>query len=182
MWHTLLPGVPAYLGRTALPEDEEWIRYIEAWEPVYIQGYGNACRVFLECGKQVYIGLSTRSLLHRVAAYHALDLQRLRRHFYDATRQKQTPPLPISSRGLILFAYKARSYEDRRWRNDGAMGYVAMERIERIDPVDHAPHPLTRVTLTSGVVLEARMRCGNFRTRMHSADYFKYYLAKHGIQ
>ncbi|WP_029422339.1 hypothetical protein [Alicyclobacillus macrosporangiidus] len=182
MWHTLEPGVPAYLERHLMPPDEQWIPYIEAWEPMYIEGHGNACRVHYENGGRAYFGLTPKSLLQRVAKYHAIDLSGLRRHFYAATRHRQTPPLPIASRGLMFFAFKARSYQDRRWRNDGAMGYVAMERIERVEAVPGVERPTVRVTLRSGAVLEALMRVGHFHAKIDTAEYFQFYLMKRRIQ
>ncbi|SFU65971.1 hypothetical protein [Alicyclobacillus macrosporangiidus] len=182
MWHTLEPGVPAYLERHVMPPDEQWIPYIEAWEPMYILGHGNACRVHYENGGRAYFGLTSKSLLQRVAKYHAIDLNGLRQHFYAATRRSQTPPLPVASRGLVFFAFKARSYQDRRWRNDGAMGYVANERIQRWEAVPGVGRPRIRVTLQSGAEFEALMRAGHFQAAIDTAEYFQFYLIKRRIQ
>ena len=99
-----------------LPEDWE----IEAALPEYVDGEGDATRLFLADGTDRLVRARLRTVLERLARRHCRSLPLLRAWAKERTALAQTAPLAIASE-LVLVPFRARR---PRIRGDAAMGVV----------------------------------------------------------
>lgn len=171
-YHTPIPNVPMFLTTRRFPKPETWVPIVEAWEPVYLYNYGNACLLYLENGLRMYLGTTSLRIFRIVAAFYAIDVPEMRKHFTSATSRSQSIPLAISARKLVLFAYKSRCPDIK---NDGAVAYVADRCIEKLEPSLDSKRELY-ITLKSGHVLTTVVRADHFAYLRRTAGFFLYYL------
>ena len=178
MRHPIL-GVPAFLDRRSIPKAKDWVPVLEAFVPVYLDGYGNATLIYTD-SMRFYVGMTAVRVYRTIARYYSIDIASLRRHFAAATHKSQSMPLVLSPRKLILIPFRART---PRYKNDGAIGYVADQCIRDIEPVAlkgrHAEG--IRIVLQSGAEIVAPTSEELFGRHWQVARYFHYYLHTHTL-
>ncbi len=101
-----------------LPEDWE----IEAALPEYVDGEGDATRLFLADGTDRLVRARLRTVLERLARRHCRSLPLLRAWAKERTALAQTAPLAIASE-LVLVPFRARRrlFWQKAW-NRAALG------------------------------------------------------------
>jgi hypothetical protein len=176
-YHDPAPNVQLYLHRHQFPKSAEWVPFVEGWEPVYLRDFGDATRVLMEDGSQMYLGIGGNSLYRLVAGYHGIDVDKMRLHFNDATGRSQSMPLAIPSREIVLFPYKARR---PKAKNDAAFGYVSDSHIKSLEVITGLRRSL-RIIMKSGHELIAPTSLGNFKAVRKDAGAFLLYLHRNKI-
>ncbi|MCL6547939.1 MAG: hypothetical protein K6T30_03410 [Alicyclobacillus sp.] len=174
--HAPLPGVPVYMHRSAMPDRACWIPKLEAFVPQYVRHHGNLCFVALEDGA-FYTGQRVSWLFRSVASYYLINPDDLRRQYILCHNKSQSIPLVVWPRQTVFFAVKVRSVRAEH-KNDGAMGYVANTRIERVLPLSERS---VRMRLKSGFELDLLMSEQHVRTQRRLAETFELYLARQGM-
>lgn len=168
-------GIPQFLTHASQPKPNVWAPGIVMWEPIYLEGYGNACRTVNAVGQQAHVGCTSLRILRELAEYYTIDYAGMRDRYKHFVDKSQWPPLVIAARNEVFFAMKTRVPQEK---NDGATGYIADSAIA-------AMHILvgsrTRIYLHNGQsvdVLESRLCLAN---RRNSAVLFKRQLQLDGI-
>ncbi|MCF8567190.1 hypothetical protein LLE49_20940 [Alicyclobacillus tolerans] len=168
------PGIPIFRNRFHLPAPERWIPRVIGIVPFYLQHYGDFTRIFTDGDKGFYVGESTLWAYKRLASFHNLDLDSLRRSYIRCLKKSLNVPLPISSRNLVLFGVKVREAKNH---NDGAVAYIADPYVQHIQSLGKRK---SRITLTTGDTIETLMSKQNVEARKMQAGLLHLYLRDRG--
>lgn len=168
-------GIQQYLTQASLPPPGDWAPDIVMWQPIYLEGYGNACRTANGDGQQSDMGCTSLRMLRDLAEYYTIDYAGMRDRYKQFVDKSQWPPLVIAARNDVFFAMKTRVPQDK---NDGATGYIADSAVSGMDILSGSR---TRIHLHNGLyvdALESRLCLSN---RRNSAVQFKRQLQMDGI-
>ncbi|GGJ13710.1 hypothetical protein GCM10010885_23810 [Alicyclobacillus cellulosilyticus] len=172
-------AVPIYPTRRTFPPLDAWVPRLEAWLPTYVTGYGNLVDVTLENGDRFYIGVHTKRMWEMVARYHLIDTGELKRRYRELHGMSQNVPLPVAPRRTVLAAFKSRATCRVGYKNDGAMGYIAVARIACIE---EAAADRVHIHLRSGRILtHLPMSLRHCRSQVMRAENFYLHLLREGV-
>lgn len=168
-------GIPQYLTQATLPKPSTWAGDIAMWEPIYLKGYGNACRTVNLAGDQAYVGSTSLRILRQLAEHYTIDYTGMRGRYRAFVDRSQWTPLVIAARNEVFFAIKTRVPQEK---NDGATGYVADSAVAYMELVSGSH---TRVHLHNGCFVDALESRLCLTNRRNSAVLFRRQLQFDGI-
>lgn len=100
---------------------------IMAFIPVYVQLKGNCTLVYRAQGERDCLDVSLRSFLNHLAQEHFIDLRSIRKYYGSVLGIKNLVPIPLNYRNVFIPIKVRRPI----CRNDGSIGYINIEYIER---------------------------------------------------
>lgn len=172
----LPPGSKTYLQRRRIPADHAWAPHVQAWEPVYLKGYGNACQLYMDDGTCQGFGLTAPQVYQRLARHYAVDVDSIRHYYEQSQGKSQSLPLVVTARGLVYFSVRTRIKLGSR--NDGTVGYIANGCLKGLEEL--GPHQ-QRVWLTSGRYMDVQMSRDFFCSQLQRAEMFDVQLRSWGV-
>lgn len=100
-----------------------------AFMPVYLNMKGNCTVIYTYKGGKKYLEQSLRSFLNCLGRYFLMDLKESRKYYGDLLNINKLVPIPFNEENIFI-PIKTRKPISR---NDGALGYINIEYIEKIE-------------------------------------------------
>ncbi|MCL6444984.1 MAG: hypothetical protein K6T83_16280 [Alicyclobacillus sp.] len=170
----VVPDPPFIPGVQVRRMQADWSMRVLAWEPIYLPGYGNACRMLFRRGVW-HAGVTANRVFSLLASTYWASIPDLRHWYSRCHGLSQSLPLPVAARGLVFFAVKTRAPQHK---HDGAIGYIANTAVRGMERLADRK---TRIYIEGDHYIDAAVSLRHVESQRRNAEVFELYLARKGL-